>query len=63
LAEEQLQGWLRIAPAGRPGQAGTDLLEGRVVRDPVGRRVAGVPREPPRPRRQGQLVRSAVPGA
>ena len=46
LAEEQLQGWLRIAPAGRPGQAGTDLLEDRVVHDPAGLRVAVVLREP-----------------
>jgi hypothetical protein len=42
LAEEQLQGWLRIAPAGRPGQAGTDLLEDRGVHDRAGLRVAVV---------------------
>jgi hypothetical protein len=43
LAGEQLQGWLRIAPAGL--------------------RVAVVLRGSTRPRRQVQLLRSAVPGA
>ena len=43
LAEERLQGWLRIAPAGLW--------------------VAVVLRGSTRPRRQVQLLRSAVPGA